>query len=390
MPTIHLHINGLTHHDIAERRKEWLRTAVGRRMVLRAAPCREDARAVVAYAGVDMVGYVARTDLDTAWAAMRGMGVKVLRGAVVQTKDYCVVFESFIEQLAEEEGVTTAVAEGWHYTGPLMAEPEVWQRLDYLSEELELLLNEDAEAEDVIELFEAFCALASYDVSGEMLARRRQLRDLLSASDDERLQEAAERVEELSRRMGGDHVMARIGAWMKHELPQSDEVRGMMKTAISPALRTEARLAAASLPDGLLAEWLTDEVQFARLLYGMRLPRETLLQVLSCLIWSDVMETETSVEGIAEMRVALEAWAGAVSKLSAEVLERNLLALCRLNLQYNHAFDDIELRLFGLLEQKGEWHPTTIYEAGSTHDDKRRQVFLEGTIETDKLLEQKP
>ena len=387
MPTIRLHINGLTHHDIAARREAWLQTAMGRRMVLRAAPCREDERAVAAHVGADLVGYVARTDLDTAWAAMRGMGVKVVRGEVVQTQDYCVVFEGFVEQMAEEAAVTSALAEVWHYTGPLMAELEVWQRLDYLSEELEFLLSDEAETDEVIALFEALCALASYDVSGEMMARRRRLRDLLAASDDERLQEAAERMEELSRRMGGDHVMAQIGAWMKHELPQSKEASGMMKTVVIPALRTEALLAAASLPDGLLVEWQSDEVQFARLLYGMRLPREVVRRVLSCLIWLDATASATNVEGIAEMRVALEAWAEAVSKMSAEVLERNLLALCRLNLQHNHAFDDIELRLFGLLEQKGEWHPTTIYEAGSTHDDRRHQMFVEGTIESGKLLE---
>ena len=236
-------------------------------------------------------------------------------------------------------------------------------------------------------LFESFCALAIFDVSGEMLAHRRRLRDMLAVSDDERLRESAERIEEVSRRMGGDHAMAQIGAWMKHELPQSKEARGMMKTVVTPALRTEALLAAASLPEGLLTEWQSDEVQFARLLYGMRLPREAVRRVLSCLIWLDATASATSVEGIAEMRVALEAWAEASSKLSAEVLEHNLLALCRLNLQYNHAFDDIELRLFALLEQKGEWHPTTIYEAGSTHDDRRHQMFVEGTIESGKLLE---
>lgn len=390
MPTIHLHINGLTHHDIAGQREAWLLTAAGRRMVLRVAPCREDARAVAAYVGADMVGYVARTDLDTAWHALRGMGVKVLRGQVAEVQAYCVVFECFVEQLAENDETALAAVEGWHYRGPLMAEPEVWQRLDYLGEELETLLAEEAVAEDVQMLFEAFCSLAPYDVSAEMLARRRRLRDMLAASDDGRLQEASERMEELSRRMGGDHWMARIGAWMKHELPLSPEAKAMMGMAVPPALHTEIRQMSASLPGALLAEWLTDEVQFARQLYGMCLPRAMVRQVLSCLIWLDAAEAAAGDgQELSQMRPLVEAWASAATKLSAEVLERNLLALCRLNLQYDHAFDDIERRLFGVLEQKAEWHPTTIYESGATHDDKRHQLFVEGPTETNKLLENK-
>lgn len=389
MPTIRLHINGLTHHDIAGRREAWLQTAAGRRMVLRVAPCREDARAVAAYAGADMVGYVARTDLDTAWHALRGMGVKVLRGQVVETRAYCVVFECFVELLAEDVETALAAVEGWHYTGPLMAEPEVWQRLDYLGEELEALLVEEAGAEDVMELLEAFCSLAPYDVSAEMLARRRRLRDMFASSDDERLQEASERMEELSRRMGGDHWMARIGAWMKHELPQSPEAKALMDMTVSPALHAEIRQMSASLSGGLLAEWLTDEVQFARQLYGMCLPRAMVRQVLSCFIWMDVAQAGGGGQELLQMRPVVETWAAGAAKLSTEVLERNLLALCRLNLQYDHAFDDIERRLFGVLEQKAEWHPTTIYESGATHDDKRHQLFVDSDTGTNKLLENK-
>ncbi len=47
-----------------------------------------------------------------------------------------------------------------------------------------------------------------------------------------------------------------------------------------------------------------------------------------------------------------KAWAEQMSKMSAETFEHNILTLCRLNLYNNHAFDDIERKMFDELEKK--------------------------------------
>ena len=56
MPTIKLHINGLTHRDIAERREDFVAKAVGRTIVLRPAPMSFDAQTLEAFVGADCVG----------------------------------------------------------------------------------------------------------------------------------------------------------------------------------------------------------------------------------------------------------------------------------------------------------------------------------------------
>lgn len=312
MKTIQLHINGLTHHDIAARREDFVSTAVGRRMVLRAAPCREGEWAVAAYVGADMVGYVARLDLDDAWAAMKGMGTNVLRGKIVSAKAYSVVFICEVDCMDEGATATTVLPEGWLYTGPMMPELELWHRLDYLGGEMELLLAEESvDVAEFMELLEAFCKLAPYDVSSEMMMCRRRLICRLEDSNDATLRKAADTLEELSQRMGGDHGVAELGRWMKHELPASKEARAMRSWVVSPTVRTEIMMAAASLPSGLMMEWQTDEVQFARLLYGMHLTRERVHQILSCLLWMDSnmgpLDTQVLEGGQNKVQTALDA-----------------------------------------------------------------------------------
>ncbi len=291
MPTIHLHINGLTHHDIAEQREVFIASAVGRRMVLRAAPCREDARAVAAYVGVKMVGYVARTDLDTAWSAMRGLGTNMLRGEVESAGTYYVVFSCFVERLEADGGESTAVVQDWCCAGPLLPELKVWQRLDYLGDELEAQLREEAEPEEILEFLDVFCQLAPYDISRDMLVCRRRLRDALAECDDERLSvEAVEQIEQLSRRMGGNHLMEDVGNWMKTSLTHSAEASAMMQQTPATLKWDEMERSAQALPGGLLTEWRTDATQFARVIYGMCLKREEVRRVLSCLVWLEWTE----------------------------------------------------------------------------------------------------
>ena len=310
MPVIQLHIQGLTHHDVAARREAFVQSAVGRRMVLRAAPCREDAWAVAAFVEADMVGYVARTDLDKVWGAMLGMDVRVLRGKVESAKAYSLVFTASVEHVFEGFKITTSLPDSWHYAGPLMPELEMWQRLDYLGEEMEAMLTEERVDDDsVMVLFKAFCKLACYDVSSEMLAMRCRLRDAFAACHGTSLQEAAGRLEELSQRMGGDHGMEAVGLWMKHELPKAREAQAMLREVISDHVRAEAMTMTASLPDGLLTEWRTNATQFARQLYGMHLTRDMLRSVLSCLIWLDNNSlSHTSTAEQSRLQMGLQVW----------------------------------------------------------------------------------
>ena len=282
MKTIQLHINGLTHHDIAARREDFVSTAVGRRIALRAARLCEDSRTVEAYVGGECVGVVSRLDRDLAVAALRTEAKGVLRGRIVEAQDYVLLVELTVAELPQVEA-PVSVLRDWKYSGPLLAERAEERKLAFLEAELTALLTEDAEAdvEEVLELLEVFCRTAPYDISAEGLEMRRQLVQWLSAAEDAPLREAAERVRTMSQRMGGDTWMAQLGEWMKAELPTS---RQALTLAVEVAQLTDVRAEAERLPQGLLALWHSDMAQFVRVLYGMLPTREELRRVLSCMV----------------------------------------------------------------------------------------------------------
>ena len=108
MPIIQLHIQGMTHHDIAARREEFVSTAVGRRIALRAARLCEDGRTVEAYVGGECVGVVARLDRDLAVGALRTEEKGgVLRGRIVEARDYVLLAEIKVAELPQVEAPAT-------------------------------------------------------------------------------------------------------------------------------------------------------------------------------------------------------------------------------------------------------------------------------------------
>ena len=119
----------------------------------------------------------------------------------------------------------------------------------------------------------------------------------LGQSTDARLQEGAERVREMSRLMGGDHWMEKLGEWMKAELPTSREA--LMLTVEAAGL-AEVRAEAERLPKGLLTLWNSNPAQFVRVLYGMLPSRKDVRRVLSCLV---VLELTGSAQESAEEKV---------------------------------------------------------------------------------------
>ena len=302
MPIIQLHIQGLTHHDIAERREEFLQTAVGRRVALRPAQLCEDVRAVEAYVGGECVGVVARLDLELAWAALRGKEKRMLHGSIVTAQEFSLVVEVEAQNLQRAETVVSGL-DGWTYSGPLLAERAEGRKLAFLEEELAALLSNSSEGlseddvEEVLDLVEVYCNTAYYDISGEGLQFRRKLEQWLRLATDTRLHEGAERVREMSRLMGGDHWMEKLGEWMKAELPTSREA--LMLTVEAAGL-AKVRAEAERLPQGLLTLWNRNPTQFVRVLYGMLPSREGLRRVLSCLV---VLELTGSAQDSAEDKV---------------------------------------------------------------------------------------
>lgn len=64
MEKIRLHIVGLTHHDVAGRREEFVRTAAQRAVVIRPAKLHVDGGTLEAFVGAECVGVVTTLDLS--------------------------------------------------------------------------------------------------------------------------------------------------------------------------------------------------------------------------------------------------------------------------------------------------------------------------------------
>lgn len=286
MENIYIHINGLTHHDIAERREEFLAKAVGRTIVLRPAPMSFDARMLEAFVGADCVGVVARIDVPLAWRALSalGEGAKRLRGTIVDVAPYELTAEFEVEALGEFELEANKLGE-WNYGGRVMQPWESMRKMDYLAEEIEAeLQHKELDEAYIADLLKAFCDVAQFDISADGLALRNRLIQSLQSEGGEFRRKAAKQLREMSRIMGGDTWMMDLTTWLHTELPLSREAQPILLEPRNPDdVLAEAKL----LPHDLWELYNHDRMRFVQDLYGLHPTREELLRVLSCLLWID-------------------------------------------------------------------------------------------------------
>lgn len=366
MLNVKIHIVGLTHHEVASRREEFLRSAVGRTAVLRSAPMGYDQRTMEAYVGAECVGVVSMLDLTLAQRAMNGSGQDGrLRGRIVEAEPYMLTVECRVEALGERMPMASRLAE-WEYAGAVMPLP--WtSKMDYLTEELELLLGSgDAAEEEVKELLDALCEVVRFDLSADGIeARSRVLLLLENPGGKEPVEElaewhkvAAQRLREVSQRMGGDHWMEKLATWMHTDLATSVEAELLVA---QPMALEEMMEAARRLPENLWELYRQDAVKFLRKLYGLRPSRDELQRVLSCVIWVDAHLMRLADDSIELGELA--------RRVTAEKNEA----------RRNQMMDDM-LHLFS---QDGRWapHHAAILKAISEEEEARRarsQIHVDG------------
>jgi len=293
---VFLTIRGLTHSEIRDEREAFLQRAMGRLIWLHPAPQLLDEQRVEAFVGAKQVGCVASEDLNLFWQAMdavRNSGnsdCDMLQGEIVEVEDYRLVTRISVPML-EKPRMAANELENWEYTGPMMYKTREEVKLEFLTARL----SEDFSIlgqEEVMEMLDALCPLIIHDLSREAQSFRKSLQTRLAESSCEELRQASERIEELSRRMGGETMMNKMGEWLKHELTASDEALLMSasKSNLSHIV-AEAR----KLPKNLFELWHRSPEQMARVLYGMRAARKDIRRVLSCLVWIELKEREFGV-----------------------------------------------------------------------------------------------
>lgn len=291
MNDILLTIRGLTHSEISDEREAFLRSALGRRIWLQPASRLLDELRVEAFVGTKQVGCVASEDVSLFWQAMDavkggGNSGQMLKGEIVRVEDYMMVARLTVP-LLENPREKAAELTKWEYSGPLMYKTREEVKLEFLTGRLSEDLSA-MEEDEVTELLDAFCRLIVHDLSCEAQAFRKALRKRLGESGSEALRRASLRIEELSRRMGGNTKMGEMGQWLKNELTESDEALMMPRTCDFRGIVAEAR----KLPKNLFDLWHRDTAEMARVLYGMRAKREDVRRVLSCLVWIELRERE--------------------------------------------------------------------------------------------------
>lgn len=284
-------MRGLTHSEISEEREAFLQRALGCRIYLRPASLLLDEETVEAFVGTKQVGFVASEDLSVCWQALDAMGGdedRMLQGIIVATEDYRLTVRVSVPSLAQPRKVASKLVE-WKYNGPVMYKTREEKKLEFLT----LRLSEDFEemdVEEVVELLGEFCKLAIHDLSREGQTFRKSLQTRLAACHEERLQALSRRIEELSRRMGGNTYMEACGRWLKDELTTADEAKAMPKA--NQQLRSIVA-EAMCLPKDMLNLWHDAPSQLARVLYGMHAQRKDVRRALSCLVWIELRERET-------------------------------------------------------------------------------------------------
>ena len=289
MPKIQLLINGLTHYGVADHREEFLQTAVGLKVVLVAQPCVQDVRCVAAYVGPMRIGNVMGDHALLAQQVLLAAADEMVIGEVTEVlpRGYNLRVDLGERSIVSEEEVMAKLPLGlgeWTTSVATMAPTNEQMGRGQMLKKLMWAYLKIGDIAQVEEVTEALYREMRYDLSGDMQSERKLLCQSLMKSGDERLQQAASRLLEASQRMGGEHQMQEVGTWLQEDLAKSMEA-DLLVAQTRKVSRQQVVEEAKALPSDLYHHWLTDARTFARVLYGMRLAREDVLRVLSCLIW---------------------------------------------------------------------------------------------------------
>lgn len=329
MEKIRFDVVGLYHWDVRDRWKEYAAEAVGRHFVLQPQPENvKDPYAVRAREGRLHVGYVAATDLDAVYQALKGSGGQRLRGIVVEScaEPPVLTVECEVEAIDwAYEPFDDSVYDGWHYDGLSLMPKKVEQLRDLtedLTEALEGALpiredalnqggglqdgglqdgvtNRDAIAEKtssnaiagmtsldaITEMTERLLETNLYDVSREMTRARYRIERLLSARHEPALKALADRLRHQKGMLMNHDSRDQVARYLFVELPQALVRKGFLTSHYTYDKRLdglESQLV--GFPYQLYDKFLNDPVDFLREVYYHHVPRKFLFPLLSGIV----------------------------------------------------------------------------------------------------------
>ncbi len=295
MEKIRFDVVGLYHWDVRNHWKEYAAEAVGKTLTLQPQPENvKDPYAVRAREGALHIGYVAVTDLDVVYQALKGSGKERLRGVVVgsNTEPPVLTVECEVERVDwNYEPFDDSVYAGWHYDGlPLM--PRKMEQLQDLVDDIIDGLNANLDSgrpvstgEDLRSLVETLLDTHLYDMSREMTRARYRVERLLADSETSFLREQAVQLRLQKGMLMCHDYRDRVARYLFIELPRALRKKGLEDSHYTYDNRLqELKSQLISFPYQLYDKFLCDPVDFLREVYYHHVPRKYLFQLLSGIV----------------------------------------------------------------------------------------------------------
>lgn len=295
MEKIRFDVVGLYHWDVRDHWKEYAAEAVGKTLTLQPQPENvKDPYAVRAREGAVHVGYVAVTDLDVVYQALKGCGKERLKGVVVRsnTEPPVLTVECEVERVDwDYEPFDDSVYDGWHYDG-LSLMPRKMEQLqdlvDDIIDDLDPNLDShrsDSTGENLRSLVETLLDTHLYDMSREMTRARYRVERLLSDRETSFLSEQLDQLRLQKGMLMCHEYRDRVARYLFLELPRELRRKGLEDSHYTYDNRLdELKSQLSSFPYQLYDKFLCDPVDFLREVYYHHVPRKYLFQLLSGII----------------------------------------------------------------------------------------------------------
>lgn len=289
MEKIRFDVVGLFHWDVRDYWKEYATEAVGKKLTLQPQPENvKDRYAIRAREKAMHIGYVAVSDQEMVYQAMKGSGGWRLRGVVVESNPDPPVLtvEAEVEKVDWDYcPFDDSPYEGWHYDGISLLPQKLEKLGDLTTDLIDELEAGDANCDTLRKMTAQLLKTSLYDVSREMTRNRYRIERLLSVQEDEQLRESA-----VSLRLQKGWLMShdyrdKVARYLFIEVPTKLRQKGLEKyhyTFDNRLNELESQLR--QFPFQLYDKFLNDPVDFLREVYYNHVPRKHLSALLSGII----------------------------------------------------------------------------------------------------------
>ena len=280
MKTIHFVVNSLTHY-LKDRTADFLTHALGTELTLMPDPENlMDPYAVMVFAGVERIGFVAHTYVEQVWQGLADKEDQLT--AVVSKVDMeglFLVAKAEVELKHQGTLYDPAPYLAWHYDGPVIMD-DAQRNLLFVSKRLHTLLTcgkpWNAAASEVMQ---TFMQLHERDISGEMNRLRIELTHLLIEADAEDTRKAARELDNVNSWLVSTKNRQNVVRFLTETLPQSEECTHKLGDSTTDLLRVEEQLE--QFPERLYDEFKHRPEIFVRKVYYRNIPREVVRRLFS-------------------------------------------------------------------------------------------------------------